>query len=87
MISGLVSPQSIGFKGKEDINKLVKTTEILFILSEMTGKITQIFAFIVLIVALGLNYEFIYQLVFFGIPWSLILALSVITRQILFSGK
>ncbi len=43
----------------------------------MTTKITQIFAFIVSIVALGLNYEFIYQLVFFGIPWSLIIALSV----------
>jgi len=77
MMSGLVSPKSIGFRNKREIYRLLKRSKILFILCLITAYITPFMASLVSISALALNYEHIYQFIFYGIPWSLIAGFSI----------
>jgi hypothetical protein len=76
MMSGLVSPKSIGLKNKQEIYRLLKRSKILFILCLITAYISPLMAFLASISALALNYEHIYQFIFYGIPWSLIVGFS-----------
>jgi hypothetical protein len=76
MMSGLVSPKSIGLKNKPEIYRLLKLTKILFILCLITVYISPLMAFSASISALALNYEHIYQFIFYGIPWSFIVGFS-----------
>jgi hypothetical protein len=77
MMSGLVSPKSIGLKNKPEIYRLLKRSKILFIVCLITSYISLLMTFFVSISTLALNYEHIYQFIFYGIPWSFIVALSV----------
>jgi hypothetical protein len=77
MMSGLVSPKSIGLKNKPEIYRLLKRSKILFILCLINSYISPLMAFLISISTLALNYEHIYQFLFYGIPWSLIVGFSV----------
>ncbi len=76
MMSGLVSPKSISLKNEREIYRLLKRSKILFIVCLITAYISPLMAFLVSISALALNYEHIYQFIFYGIPWSLIVGFS-----------
>jgi hypothetical protein len=77
MMSGLVSPKSIGLTNKKQIYELIKTSKILFLFSELNNKILvplmaltfNLFAFII--------NRSIFETLVFGIPNSLLFALSI----------
>jgi hypothetical protein len=80
MISGLVSPQSIGFTNKSDIYKLLNRSKILLSVSRYLSLSTFLFSFIFSFVILFLN-STQYQIIFLSIPiscLSFILALSLL---------
>ncbi len=76
MMSGLVSPQSIGLSNREDIEKLLKRSRILFLISGIATK-TAPFAGVshCFIIFAQNSFKFYYYLLF--IPWGLIYALFV----------
>jgi hypothetical protein len=77
MMSGLVSPKSIGLTIESNIKELIKRSKFLMKLSYIVSITTLIVESLTSITSLAINYESIYEIVFLGIPWSLILGISI----------
>jgi len=77
MMSGLVSPKSIGLTNKKEIYKLIKLSKILFLLSEWNNEILiPLLAFTFNLLPFIMNCS-ILETLGFGIPNSLFFALSL----------
>jgi hypothetical protein len=74
MMSGLVSPKSIGLTNKEEIYKMLKVYKITFKICELNaGKFVPITAFLINIIPYAMNCS-IGETILYGIPHSLIYA-------------
>jgi len=74
MISGLVSPQSIGLTNESDIHKIMRMSRISFKLCNLATKVVMpLVAFTISITAFSLKCN-VKQLIVFAIPHSLLLA-------------
>jgi hypothetical protein len=77
MMSGLVSPKSIGLTNKKEIYKFIKLSKILFLLSEWNNKaLIPLMTLTFSLFAFFMNRS-ILETLGFGIPNSLLLALSL----------
>jgi len=75
MMSGLVSPKSIGLTDKQQIYRMIKLSKNLFIVCKLNIAITvPIFAFMLSIVPYLLNCTLL-DMIIFGIPHSLLLSI------------
>jgi len=75
MMSGLVSPQSIGLSNREDIEKLLKRSRFLFFISGILTKASPFVGISASFVLFFNSVEFYYYLTF--IPWVLLFALFI----------
>ncbi len=76
MMTGLVSPQSIGLSNREDIEKLLKRSRILFFISRIVTKTAPFTGISPCFIPFALNsFKFYYYLAF--IPWVLLFALFI----------
>jgi hypothetical protein len=72
MMSGLVSPKSIGLTNKEEIYKMLKVYKITFKICELNaGKVVPIIGFLINIIPYAMNCS-IGDTILYGIPHSLI---------------
>jgi hypothetical protein len=76
MMSGLISPKSIGLTNKVEIYKLIKESKILFSFCEWNNKIIPLMVFTINLLLFILNYSLL-DLMIFGIPHSILYALCV----------
>jgi hypothetical protein len=76
MMSGLISPKSIGLTNKVEINKLIKESKILFSICEWNNKIITPMIFTLNLLPFILNYSLL-DLMIFGIPHTFLYTLSV----------
>jgi len=70
MISGFISPKTVGLTEKTQIEKLMKYTKYLFAVTNFLSPNAYIAAFLLSFVYLAINYS-VWQLITFGIPWSI----------------
>jgi hypothetical protein len=70
MMSGLVSPQSIGLYYPEDVKKLLKITKLLFYFYYRITRFVYPW-FLLAFIPLSINCSTIMDLIVFAIPWSL----------------
>ena len=75
MISGIVSPKSIGLTDKQDILKLLKFTKSFLFVSKIIFSVLPSIGFIISFYPLALN-NTLPQLILYSIPWSLLLSYS-----------
>jgi len=71
MMSGLVSPQSIGLTNIKDINELLKRSRILFKTLELYSMTVILIVFSFCGIVLSLNSS-VYEMFLFSIPWSIV---------------
>jgi hypothetical protein len=72
MMSGLISPKSIGLTNKEEFYKLIKESKILFSIGERNiDKVIPLMAFLLCFVSFIINCSLL-DLMTFGIPYSLL---------------
>jgi hypothetical protein len=71
MMSGLVTPASIGLTDSEDVEKLLKRSKLYLRIVEITTYFLVPTALIIMNVIMASNYG-LYNFLVFGIPWSLI---------------
>jgi hypothetical protein len=85
MMSGLISPKSIGLTDKEEIYKLMKVSKILFSLGKSNSEIgLPLMAFSMSFVPFIIDSSLL-EIILFGIPHSILFTLSVhYTSSILF---
>ena len=76
MMSGLVSPKSIGLTNKQQIYKLVKQTNTLFVLNQINNElIIPMITFFISFVPLIMNCT-IYEIIIYSIPHSIIFSMT-----------
>jgi hypothetical protein len=74
MMSGLISPKSIGLTNKEEIYKMLKVYKILFKICELNiGKIMPLIGFLINIVPYAMNCSIV-DTILYGMPHSLLYA-------------
>ena len=71
MMSGLVSPQSIGLSNEKQIYKMITISKLLFKICKIIPRITSIFALVLSLWTYINNFSF-KQLIIFGIPYSIL---------------
>ncbi len=71
MLSGLVSPQSLGLTNEEDINRLAKRSKLYFRLTDWMLKMLTISAYLLGLIPCGVDAT-LKQFIIFVIPWSII---------------
>ena len=76
MASGLCSPQDIGLLEENDIKFMMKTLKRGQLVAQMNIYSIMMFAILLSFVPLALEYNW-YQMLFFGLPWSIVFGLCV----------
>ncbi len=78
MMSGSISPKSIGLTNKEEFYKLIKESKILFSIDERNiDKVIPLMAFLLCFVSFIINCSLL-DLMTFGIPYSLLQTFSAL---------
>ena len=75
MMSGLVSPQSIGLSNEKQIYKMITISKFLFKICKIIPRIASIFALVFTFWTYLNNFSF-KQLIIFGIPHSILLGIT-----------
>jgi len=76
MMSGLVSPQSIGILEQISVNKLLKRAKFLFFINKINSIL---FAVFITIIPSFITYysRSLFEILFYGIPWTLLFCLCI----------